>query len=78
MEAASPLAGLYSETTWLAPAVARAAFRRAGLGCGAQHLAGRKLYQTMLGDEPLYLRAFAGPRPSNINLIYAAPAASIV
>src|SRR6516162_205674 len=36
--------------------------RRAGLGRGAQHLAGRKLHQTMLGDEPLRLRAFPGPR----------------
>src|SRR5215468_4006877 len=36
--------------------------RRAGLGRGAQHLTGRKLHQTMLGDEPLRLRAFAGPR----------------
>src|SRR5215510_187518 len=36
--------------------------RRAGLGRGTQHLTGRKLHQTMLGDEPLRLRAFAGPR----------------
>src|SRR5262249_48748694 len=36
--------------------------RRAGIDRGAQHVAGRKLRQTVLGDEALGLRAFAGPR----------------
>src|SRR6266508_1216563 len=36
--------------------------RGARLDRGAQHVTGRKLQQTMLGDEPLRLSTFAGPR----------------
>ena len=36
--------------------------RRTGLDGRPQHIAGGKLHDTVLGNEPLSLRAFAGPR----------------